>query len=414
MVFLDQSLFAFFNFCTIFFLSKTAGIVEFSSFVLFQSSIFFVFVFCTFFLSSPILVLHTKHWNKTGNEYLKVLVSTNLFINLTLSVGLYYFLKQQEINVSYFFVFSIPFIMSLYDIFKKYMLSNLNVNLVHCVISTIILNAVFFSSLIIHINSLNLSLILTMYLASFTGANFYLVLVFFVKRKYLFYKEKIRSSKWDLYKAILNNHFIYSKWIIIGGVAFWGYNQGIFIFSKILGAEDIAIGKIRTIQNLLGVTNILLASVENVYTPLFSKFIAENPKDGLHSLVKDLYLKNYTKIIFLAILAFCFATIFYELLYYELYGSGFWIILFFAINQTLLFAIRPMVISLKSIEVTRPFFYAHLIALTVMLLSGFIFIVNYHFSGMATAYILSNVTFTIVVIYFYKVKLLDKKTILNN
>jgi O-antigen/teichoic acid export membrane protein len=290
------------------------------------------------------------------------------------------------------------------------MLSSLKINLIHCVISTFLLNIIFFSALLIFRNTLNLPLILLIYLSSFVVGNLYLFTVFLVEREKIFHQENLRISGNTLYKSILDNHFKYSKWIILGGIAFWGYSQGIFIFSKLLGAEDIAIGKIRTIQNLLGVTNILLVSVENLYTPLFSKFISENSRSELHYLVKNLYRNNYLKILFIAILAFLFATVMYEFLYYDKYGSGVWIIIFFTISQTILLAIRPMIISLKSIEVTRPFFYAHVIAVIVMLVTGYIFILNYQYEGMAIAFVLSNLAFSIVVIYFYRIELMKAKT----
>ncbi len=410
MVFLDQILFAFFNFCTIFLLSKTTGVKDFSSFVLFQSSIFFIYVFCTFFLSSPILVLNTKRWKKTGSYYLITLITTNFFINFFLSIGIYFFLLRQEVYVPFIYVISIPFLMSLYDIFKKYLLSVLKINLLHCVISTFLLNVTFFVGIFIFLNELKLNLILFLYLLSYAIANLYLLAVVLLERNKLFYSGNINTTKDSLFLLILKNHFVYSKWIILGGFAFWGYNQGIFIFSKLLGAEDVAIAKIRTIQNLLGVTNILLVTVENLYTPIFSNFILKNSISELHKLVKKLYFNNYIKIILIALLAFLFAMIVYYFLYQEKYGNGLWIIVFFTLTQTVLLTIRPLIISLKSIEVTRPFFYGHLLAVCVMLIAGYFFIVNYQYNGMAVVFVLSNLAFSAIVIYFYKAKFLHTQS----
>tara|TARA_R110000823_G_scaffold159218_5_gene290483 strand:- start:134376 stop:135668 length:1293 start_codon:yes stop_codon:yes gene_type:complete len=409
MVFLDQALFAFFNFCTIIFLSKIAGIKDFSSFVLFQSNIFFVYVLCTFFLSSPILVLHTKRWNKRSGYYLRTLIFTNLLINLLLSIALFFFLRQQGVYAEYWYVLFIPLMMSLFDILRKYLLSSLKIKLVHSAISAFFLNLTFFTAIYFSSKELTLSAILFIYLISFVAGNLYLFIVIFIAREKLFFQKKgIRNGK-KTGHTILNNHFKYSKWIILGGIAFWGYNQGIYIFSSQLGVEDITISKIRTIQNLLGVTNILLVSVENFYTPMFSKFITENSKEKLHILIKHLYLTNYSKLAAIAIGAFVFSYLVYDFLYFEKYGSGLWIIIFFTVSQILLLAIRPLIISLKSIELTRPFFYAHSIAVAIMLLTGYFLISTNHFTGMATAFVLSNATFSAVVIYFYSLKIMQHK-----
>ncbi len=399
-IFLDQALFAFFNFGSIFVLSKLASIPVFSSFVLFQSNIFFQFIFCTFFLSSPVLVLYSKKW-KENPSYLKVLFWTNFGINIVLSAGIFIFLRNQGISTQYWLVFSIPMLMSLFDLFKKYIFSSLKIKLYHAVISSLLLNSIFFIGIVGFRDGLSLSAILGFYMFAFLVASIYLLIIFFIKRvvqvSFLF----PFFSRNDAFMAILKHHYHYSKWIIMGGIAFWGYSQGIFIYSGFLGASDLEIGKIRTIQNLLGIVNIFIISVENFYTPVFAKNMIGKRDTEVHSFVKELYLKHFFKIVGVMLGVFIFAIVFYHLLYLEKYGDGLQIIILFTLLQLILFTLRPLIISLKSLEITYPFFWAHLWAVLVMLSVGYFFINRSGDFGMAMTYVLANVFFTVIVIYFY-------------
>lgn len=405
MILIDQALFAFFNFCVIFILSKFADIEVFSSFVLFQSTVFFLYVLCTFFLSSPMLVLYAKKWKNYDTQYLKTIAATNLIVNGAVSVGLYFILKKQGIFVHFGYVFLIPLLMSFFDIFKKFMLSNLRLSLVHCALATFMLNLFFFAPIFCFRNDLALSLILQIYLIAHIVATLYLLFVLIWFHRHVFKTGVTAIANRVIYGEVLKHHFKYSKWIIVGGIAFWGYNQGIFIFSKFLGASDMAIGKLRTIQNLLGVTNILMVTIENFYTPTFSKFVVEKSKGELRQLVKSLYHRNYLKIALLTVVIFVFSGLLYQILYYEKYGGALWMVAIFTLTYMLLLTIRPMIIALKSIELTRPFFYAHSMAVIIMLLLGYLLITNYEYQGMAMVYILSNLFFTGIVFYFYNKKI---------
>ena len=103
----DQALFSLFNFGSIFALSKLADVAIFSDFVVFQSNVFFLFIFCTFFLSSPILVLYPKKWREHEKEYLRALLSSNLLLNLSIGLVLFFLLKQQGLYISFVFVVGI-------------------------------------------------------------------------------------------------------------------------------------------------------------------------------------------------------------------------------------------------------------------------------------------------------------------
>jgi O-antigen/teichoic acid export membrane protein len=192
---------------------------------------------------------------------------------------------------------------------------------------------------------------------------------------------------------------------MLGGVAFWGYSQGLFIMSKSLMVNDLGIGKVRTIQNIFGLVNIFTVSIENYYIPYFSNFVKENTKKELVGLVKNLYVKNYKKGLFLFLIVFPLGMVGYNLFYESKYGPGLFLLVIFSITQLVLLFIRPLIISLKAIEMTYPFFIAHCVAVITMIVFGYFAITNYGYNGMGLTFLTSNISFVLVVVYFYHKKI---------
>ncbi len=405
LIFLDQALYAFFNFGSIFLLSKLASISVFGSYVIFLSFINFVFIFSTFFLSAPIMVILSKKWKENQGIYIVSILLSNLLLSGILSSVCYFFIRVSGENINPLFVFVAPLLMSTFDIFKKFLFTSYRIHLGHAVCSSVILNICFFIGIFLFRDFLNFDVILYVYVLAFLIANTYLILVLTYYKVFITEINKLRITRGKACRIIILQHYDYSKWIIIGGIAFWGYSQGLFILSKTIGVDDFGISKVRTIQNILGIVNIFILSVENYYIPYFSNYIKNNSIQNLDTLVKELYSKNYKKIVLLLIAVFAFAIVFYNLLYESKYGSGLFVIVIFTLVQLLLFFVRPISISLKAIEVTYPFFIAHIVAFITMIVLGYFLISVYGYNGMALSFLLSNLSYTLVLIYFYRKKI---------
>lgn len=401
LIFLDQSLYAFFNFGSIFLLSKLASINSFSSYIIFLSYINFVFIFSTFFLSSPIMVIFSKNWKENQGIYIVSILISNFLLSGALSSICYFFIHISGENINPWFVFLAPLLMTTFDIFKKFLFSSYSIHLAHTVIASLLLNVSFFAGILMLRNSLGFDIILNVLVLAFLIANVYLLLVLIFHKVFTSKIVQLNITKKEAYKNIVLQHYDYSKWIIIGGVAFWGYSQGLFILSKAIGVNDFGISKVRTVQNILGVVNIFILSVENYYIPYFSKFIKKNSIQNLDSLVRDLYSKNYKKTLMLILAVFVFAIVFYSILYESKYGSGLFLIVIFLLVQLLLFFIRPISIALKAIELTYPFFIAHIVALLTMIVIGYFLISIFDFYGMALSFLMSNLSYSLILIYFY-------------
>ncbi len=409
LLFLDQALYALFNFGSIFALSRLAPVNEFGSYIIFISSINFVFIFSTFFLSAPILVLLPKKWKGNKGFYISSILGTNLILNVLLSLVCFFFLDLTGEEVKPQYVIIAPILLCTFDILKKYLFSSYSLNLSHAVIASFLLNAFYFIGIYFYRAQIDFIISLNVFVAALFVANLYLLCVFGVFKVFKTELSYFKTTTRVIYQQIITQHFNYSKWIIIGGIGFWGYSQGLFIMSKSLNISDFGISKVRTIQNILGIINIFIISIENYYIPFFANYIKENPNSKLDVLVKKLYRDNYKKVFILILLAFVFSVIVYDLFYGTKYGSGVLLIMIFSLVQLLLLFIRPISISLKAIEVTYPFFIAHGVAFAVMVSFGAFVISTYGYVGMALSFLLSNISYSLILVYFYRKKVIKNK-----
>lgn len=377
LVLLDQALLSIINFGSILVLAKTASVTIFGTFVVLYSYHLFVFLFSSLYISGPILIFLAKKWKDKEGEYLFSSLFINTILCFSLIVIAYFFLAKQINGVPFYHFFLMSFSMTFFSILKKFVFSSKNIHVKYGLLSTFILNLVFFYGLFSR-DLYSLSDILVIYWVSFFIADF--ILLAFIIKKGIFKKLSLNGTKKipSFLKEVSVTHYHYAKWILLGGMAFWGYTQGIYILAKAMGVSDLNIGKIRTIQNLLGVFNILAISLENHFTPIFSEKLQLAERKRIFFLIRSTYLENYKKVVFLFVMAVPIGLGFYNFLYFDKYGSGKTIFFIFLFIQFILICIKPFTIVLKCIEKTKSFFFSHLLAVIGMVLTFYCLL---YFSG---------------------------------
>lgn len=402
LILLDQALLSIVNFGSIIALSSLAKVSAFGDFVIAYSYGYFVFILSSYLFAAPILVFLSKKWHHTKSVYLVGCSTFNLLINLFLAIGLSFFISYQVNSIFLPFFFFFTFGMSFFDLLKKFIFSSRAIKIKYAVISTLILNICFFSLLFYYRQDLTLNNILLIYGISFCLGC--LLLLFFIIRKAApFFKTQTLSKVVDLrlYKTIFLTHFNYAKWIILGGIAFWSYSQGIYILAKAYNISDFTIGKVRTIQNLLGVFNILLIALENHYTPIFSKKVILGNSLNLTKDVRAIFKENYLKFSLLFALAIPIGLLFYNIIYSDKYGEGVIIFFIFFTVQVLLLLIRPIGIALKALEKTKPFFTSHILAAFVMVSSFSLLVLCKIDYSIVLSIVAANIIYTIYIGWYY-------------
>jgi hypothetical protein len=151
----DQAFISIINFGSILVIAKLASILVFSSFVVVYSYLYFTYIFLTLLLSNPILIFLKKKWSNNEENYLIVIILLNIVFNLLISTILYTFLSYQIEGVSYMSFLLVSLSMTLFEILKKYIFSTNNISIIYAMLSSVLLNILFFGFLLIY----NLTLI---------------------------------------------------------------------------------------------------------------------------------------------------------------------------------------------------------------------------------------------------------------
>jgi O-antigen/teichoic acid export membrane protein len=364
---IDQVLFAFFNFGVIFLISKLAAVEVFADFVVFYSYLMVIFICSSLLIAGPVLVFLTKNWKDNQSVYISGLLRNNFLLNIVLATICYGLLSFQGIEVNYLLMLGIPLFMTSFEVFKKFLFSTQKIHLKHAVIASVLLNTCFVLGVLLNLKALSLHVILSVYCVSYMIASLYLFIIVYQNKDFSI-KNLFSTNQVKYGTPIIKQHFNYAKWILIGGIGFWGYSQGIYIFADYLNVEDVTIGKTRTLQNLLNVFSILLITLENYYTPIFSEKSKTQSFSLVHQDMLALIKSNYLKVMLLYVLSIPIGLFFYNYLYASKYGDGLFIFLIFLLMQFILLSIRPFVIVLKSFEKTAPFFLSHILAALSMVI----------------------------------------------
>lgn len=362
---IDQALLSLVNFGSVIFLAKTVSVETFAAFVILYSYYLFTFLVSTCYISTPILVFLRKKWLHKEGEYL----CSALILHSVLCLGLvslcYVFLSRQVQGISFLYFFLMAFSISAFDLLKKFIFSSKNIAIKYGLIATSVLNILFFYGLF-GMPIQDVSDILMLFWVTFMVAN--TILLVFIFKKGVFKNTLHLLSKENVlfFREVSKTHFHYAKWILIGGVAFWGYTQGVYILGKAFGISDFTIGKTRTIQSLLGVFNVLAISIESHYTPIFSESLKLYNRKKIVYALSAVYAENYKKIIILFIASIPIGIGFYHIMYAEKYGNGLLLFLLFLCIQFIFIGIKPVSSALKAIEKTRALFSAQLLAFVCM------------------------------------------------
>lgn len=372
LVLTDQALLSVLNFGSILFLAKVVAIDVFASFVVVYSYLLFIFIFSSLFISAPILVFLSKKWEDKQGAYLTTALLINFIVNILFSLGCYMLLHKQVDGILLYQFLFVSLGMTFFNVLKKFVFSSKKIHVKYAVFSTLLLNVFFFGALMLFKNSMELSVILTIYWVSFFMANLFLFLFLIYKN---IFGNSVRHFTKVFFVSVFRTHYHYAKWILLGGIAFWGYTQGVYILAKAYDVDDFTIGKVRTIQNLLGVFNILAITFENHYTPIFSKKLIIKRKGKIVALIRGVFKENYKKALFLFVFAIPIGLAFFKFVYAEKYGSGHILFFMFLFLQFILICIKPITIALKCVEITKPFFVSHIIGVTgmIVVLSLFVY-----------------------------------------
>ncbi|PZD79113.1 hypothetical protein [Mesonia sp. K7] len=393
----EQALVSLLNFGSIFLISKYVSVELFAEYTLAYSYVIFLFFLTNALLASPVLIFYVKNWFDKGKEYLLSNIFLGIVIILAVCGVLFIFLRSQVTEVSFISFFLFCFGMYLYDLLRKFVYV-LKKGLLKTLLGLSgLLNITFFGLLYYFSSDLSITTIFNIYAVSFLGASGILFLGLINHKDIKFLTSRRTVFNLKIFQKVFKQHYVYAKWLIVGGLIFWGYSQGVYNAAEFLNYSSEEIAKTRVLHNFLGVFGILSVTIENHYNPIFSSQITK-----LSEKVKEVYKLQYKKIILLFVIATPIGLGAYHFFYFEKYGSALVLFLGMLLFQFLIILAKPMGVALKAKEKTVPFFYAHTIAFLTSIITLITFSFFNFYYGILSAMLLATIIYALVIYYFYK------------
>jgi len=402
---IEQGLISILNFGAVLIFAKFLKVEDFSQFIIIYSIISLSYLLSTFFVTSPLLVFLPKYWKSLKNTYLihlfliNVLFSSIIVIFTFLVYGCF---KTDVFSIEAFF-FAIFW--TCYELLRKYVFAS-GIKIYGLTVASFLLTFIFFSLIFygVFFSELNINDVFSVYCFSYFVS---IVILAFYVLNFDELKKELNSYKvfeTNIFREIFKTHFIFSKWLILGAIGFWIYSQGYYM----IAAEyltDLELGKVRTIQNIMGVFSILMVVFENYYSSKAAEVYILGGSSELSLFTRKFYLKNMFLYAFIFTIIGLVGFILYNIFYLDIYDEGTGMLCAFALSQIILFASKPLIIALRAKEVTFPFTISHFVSAAFIVTLGLVLANYYKDIGMSLGFLFSSILFTLVILVYYKKKI---------
>ncbi|HEY61433.1 MAG TPA: oligosaccharide flippase family protein [Anaerolineae bacterium] len=175
---------------------------------------------------------------------------------------------------------------------------------------------------------------------------------------------------YPLRKTIRKN-WGYGRWILGSSTANWVAAEVYPLLAAGL-ISFAAAGAYRALQNLVAPIHVLLRAIDTFITPRAAQIYQTNGRRGTWRLMRIVYLVAGIPIIGLLILTCLYPTTLLRLLYNETYVDYSNGMILMAIFYGLWFLYWPLQAIFKAIQITKPIFFANLVAIFSMFTIGII------------------------------------------
>ena len=164
---------------------------------------------------------------------------------------------------------------------------------------------------------------------------------------------------WKIIHATINRHWLLAKWL--GGTAILNWTLGnffIIVAGAMLGAA--AVGALKAAQNIMGITHILFLGLENVVPAKAASLLKKAGPDAMFSYFKKMTLFGGFITALIAITAAAAPEFWLGLAFGEEYVEYGFLLRWFAVVYILIFLATMLRFALRTLEYTKPIFWAYL------------------------------------------------------
>ena len=377
LVLFDQAIVSGGNFLIGILLARVLGIDAYGVFALLWMIVLFGKSINEAFITKPMLSLAPKKEGEAATQYLGTLHVLELITVVLIGIFVFCFLQVSQLfdievpNPALYFI--VPIVVSfhlLYEYYRKYFFVQQAIFFV--TIFDGIMYVLQFGSIAYLYFQKELSI--TNVLLAIGLAHIVVCCIGFIKKNNL-------NFNIESLKAIIKHHFNFSKWLIGTAVLQWfSGNFFIIVAGGVIGTA--AVGAVRIVQNVMGLTHVLFIAMENIVPVKAALHYKEGGKEQLYTYLK--YITGRMGILIGAILIglAIFRTQIIDFLYGEQYTSYSYLVIGFCLTYVLVFIGHPLRFALRTFEITKPMFISYILGTLFSVLLAYPLINNWGLIGL--------------------------------
>ncbi|MFZ7826288.1 lipopolysaccharide biosynthesis protein [Priestia sp. 40] len=386
---IEQSIMSLLNFLIIIFYSRFMAVESFADFVLIYSAISLVFLVCSSLFSAPILVFLPVEFKIYELAYIRYITRYNIGFTFFLTLIVLWLMNLYILNLTliegmYSIIFSIAW--TQYELLRKLNYGRSTVKGIF--VGSIALVGCFSTLNLIWKDSMSVQTSFLVLSSSYLLGIFATVLFDFIK-----HSKKEEHSYLDK-KKVINKHWKFAKWTVVGNLLYWACTQGFFILIANY-ISDKELGGLRTAMNLLGLITILLVLFENTFTPKISKLYKDEGVDSVNRYIHSLHSKITPIYLIIIIVVTTISYFSFDIVFGKNFEQYKYLTMIFGVYQLALGLNRPSVVGLRALNKTKHFFTGNFIGTVVTIFIGLFLTIKFHELGSAVAIAFSGICITV-------------------
>jgi O-antigen/teichoic acid export membrane protein len=201
---------------------------------------------------------------------------------------------------------------------------------------------------------------------------------------------------------VIKRHWKFSKWLLAASLTQWtSGNYFIIAAGALLGPT--AVGILRAVGNVIGITNILFQGLENIIPSSASRHLMGSGIVGLRAYLMKVFVYGGLAILSLATLLSIFSEQILTIIYNKEYAEYRYILVWYAVISLIAYSIIPLVIGLRTLEYTKPIFTSYFITTIFSISTANYLITSFNISGVMIGIAVNNLIMLLIsYIYFTK------------
>jgi O-antigen/teichoic acid export membrane protein len=399
----DQAVVSGSNFLIGIVLARVLGIEGYGLFALLWMIVLFGKSINQAFVTRPMMSLAPKKESEASKNYIATLhylqyltsFGIGVFVFIFLLFGQYFDIEIQD-NRWFWVVPSIVVLHLIYDFYRSQAFVKQEV--VFALIQDIILFGGHFLAVFILWYYDNLSV--TNALIGIGIAHLVVVVVGLLK----YFSFNFNTN---ILKETVLYHFTFSKWLIGTALLQW-FSGNFFIIVAAALMNEAAVGAIRIVQNVMGLTHVLFLAMENV-VPV--KAALHYKEGGLKQLKTYLiYVTGRAGVVVggILLLLAIFRTYIIDFLYGAEYIEYSYLVVGFCLTYILIFVGHPLRFALLTLEITKPMFISYVLGAAFSLILAYPLVGRFGLVGVLIGIFVTQGLSQLVYVYYLK-KVGDKK-----